>query len=375
MRVADRRERIAALIDRLFDQAERGDYEIDPETKAELRTVCACTGALGLRELVLVVAIARLFDPGYLPATEKLYQKTHTSPYRKPRGVYPDIRLKLAERGIPFRKDGPLNIAKKADRIDESWAAGSKYPKVAEQVVSLARKMEGMSPSGLEEFATAVHACLLEEAERVEALSVEAVPEADPGRLFALCAKLIREAVAGGNTPHRIVGYALEAYHEELATRVEVLGVEDSAWSTNTTGQKPGDIFERLQDGTLVQVYEVTVKGFGAERVSDSYESVKEYDRQVGSDTTEITVLCRREDAHPDTVGGINPLGYLGKLEYQNVAYHFVEIHGWVLSRLLEMPPAARLRFYAKLSSYVRDPSTKEVVKTVWRDAHERLFS
>jgi hypothetical protein len=209
----------------------------------------------------------------------------------------------------------------------------------------------------------------LREASRVAALTVEASPQSDPQYLYELCADLMDEVPDGGNTPQRIVGLLMEAYHDELQTGLVVQGHLDSASVTSTTSKKPGDITEEQLDGTVLAVYEVTVKPFGAQRVGESYDTVCRYGEEVGAPIHEVTVVCRQADVHPNAVVGDEPSAlYLGKVEYQDVTYHFVDIYEWTIGQLSRMPADARLGFHEKLSDYVADPNTSESVKVCWAE-------
>ncbi|MDP9437900.1 MAG: hypothetical protein M3P49_04010 [Actinomycetota bacterium] len=358
MSVIGRNARVTALMESLFERASER-VEVNPITEAELEELFS-TSVWGFREILLVIVIARLLDSSYRASTA-FYSC-------KPRALYEGpIRAELLKRGIPHRKSGPLNIAKATIGINDQWAAQRSPAKVAATVVRLVRKIEDMSSAQLETFAAVVHGRLLAEASRVESLKVEARPEADPGRLYGLCRALIDEEPDAGNTPQRIVGYLMQSFHEELQTGLKVEGHEDRASVTSTTSKKPGDINEEQLDGTLAHVYEVTVKPFGPDRMRESYETVRDYDRSAGTETLEVLVICRREDRHPDADEGSGAPPYLGKVEHQDLTYHFIDLYSWMMAELLTMTPAARLAFYGRLDAYISDPNTSERVKRLWR--------
>jgi hypothetical protein len=214
-------------------------------------------------------------------------------------------------------------------------------------------------------FAIALHARFLEEATRVAKLVVEAMPESDPQNLYEISRHLIDRVPDGGNTPQRIVGLLMQTYHEELQTGIQVEGYLDSASVTSTTSKKPGDVTEEQLDGTVLTVYEVTVKHFGAQRVSESYDTLDTYNRNTGSSLREVIVICRHEDVHEDAHFDDSDT-YLGKVEYQDVTYFFVEIYEWIAGQLLRMPADARLGFHSRFADYVSDPNTSEKLKRAW---------
>jgi hypothetical protein len=361
--VATRDDEVTALLDRLFARAEGGRYAADAAVEADLDHLFSM-GAWGFREILLVVAIARLRDPDYRASTG-FYDCNPRALYEGP------IRAALRARRVPHMKSGPLNVAKASKGINQEWAAQRRPKGAGERVVRLVDRMERASAEELEDIAVAALARFLRAAAQAAALAVEAQPEADPARLYSFCERLIDEAPDAGNTPQRVVGLLLQSYHEQLQTGVQVSGHEDRASVTSTTGKKPGDILEAQADGTLLSVYEVSVKTFGEARVIDCHESIRAYCERTGADVPEVTVVCRREDRHPGAAAATVSALHLGTLAFHGLTFHFVNIYEWVMAQLLRMPPDARLAFYAGLGEYVADPSTAEGVKRCWKALHE----
>jgi len=352
--------RVRDVMSRLFAKAEAGEYTVDPRAQRQLEEVFRTT-SWGFREILLVVVVARLLDGSYRASTA-LYDCN-------PRALYEGPMVdELRARGIPHRKSGPLNIAKAARGLDDAWAAQRRPRAVAQRVVELVRYIESLSRDELENFAVVVHARFMDEATRVADLFVEAEPASDAAFLFHMCRRLVDEAPDAGNTPQRIVGLLMRAYHDELQTGLRVGGYEDRASVTSTTSKKPGDVTEEQLDGTIVAVYEVTVKPFAEQRVRESYDTVRAFDALSSTSTAEVIVICRREDVHPDAAD----LGATGlcvsRLDFQDLTYLFVDIYGWMMSKLISLPPDARRHFHEQLSAYVQDINTSETVKRVWAE-------
>lgn len=362
MSTADRSARVAALMEAFFEQASRNDHTPNERWMSGLEALFSIT-VWGFREILLVIVVARTLDGGY-KASEAFYDC-------KPRALYEGpIRNELRERRIPHRRSGPLNVAKAAIGINNQWAAQRSPKWAADLVVRFVEEIESMPERELEDFAIALHGRFLAESERVADMTLEVSPEADPEFLHTLCSRLISEAPDGGNTPEHIVELSLRAYHEELRTGVEVVGHGGRASISGARGKTLGDIVERQADGNIVHAYEVTVKAFGEERVRDSYEAIKAFDLKEGVKTSEIMVLCREQDAHPESAAAIEGSGYLGKLAHRDLTYHFVEIHNWLLFQILRMTPAARVSFHKKLDKYVSDFNASETVKQLWNKLH-----
>jgi len=362
MTVSQRNTQITSIMADFFSQASKDNYKID-QTNAETLEPLFQTDAWGFREILLVIAIARLIDNKF-QASKALYEYNPRSLYEGP------IRSALLSTHIPHRKSGPLNIAKAAVAINKQWAAQRRPSNIALHLVMVVERIEKMSVDQLKKFTLDLHARFLQEASRIADLSVETEPEADPNYLFSLCEKLIKEVPDAGNTPQRITGLLLEEYHLGFDSGIKILGHEDRASVTSTTSKKPGDIMEQLADDTIATCYEITVKPFNKARLIESYDTVNQYNNEHGSEISEVIVICRKQDAHPEITPGTVNSFYLGKVEYQNMTYHFIDIFEWIISQLLRMTPISRLNFFEKLKQYINDPNTAEKVKVFFMQWH-----
>lgn len=364
MTPSERNIQVRSILERYFERAAQTSvYPEDVDTKELLDSVFG-TIVWGYREILLVIVIAKLLDNRY-SASRAFYSCNPRPLFEGP------IREVLLERGIPHRKSGPLNVAKAAIGINEQWAAQRRPVDVAKNVVALVNKIEKFSPDDLERFAINLHVRFLSEAQRVAELTVDTSPEADPAYIYCIAIRLIREVPDSGNTPQRIIGLLLETYHEDIQSGLKVTGHHDRASTTNTTSKKPGDIIEEQLDGTIIQVFEVTVKPFRSQRIVESYQAVRVFDESAETKTTEIIVLCRDLDIPEDVVGTTDNDYYFGKVEYKDITYHFIDIYLWIVSQVLRMTPDARLAYIAALSSYIGDPNTSEALKVLWREVHQ----
>lgn len=324
------------------------------------RSLAAVTASKsrGLRELLLIVVVARLMDPTFCASRD--YAAC------SPRGLYPGIKQALAASGIPHGKDGALNVAKGNPPIDRQWASARDDKRAADEVVRLVGGLEGMNPSEVRELGAQLAKRLLLEATRVADLNVTISPSADPDWLATASRLLIEQAPDRGNTPQVIAGLLLEAKAAALESPVSVDGIGDAACVTTSTSNKLGDLCVLDTRGEPLMAYEVTVKPFGSERVTDCTTAIHDYSAASGSPVTEMTVLCRPEDLHPSATGGDGRSAYLGTVDDQDVRYRFVDLFEWIRLELLGMPPVARAGFHLALSSHVNDPNTAEGVKVAW---------
>ena len=76
------------------------------------------TSIWGHREIILTIIMARLLDPKF-KASKNFYACNPRSIFEQP------IRKALREYGIPHRKSGPLNVAKKDEKLKIKTAAES----------------------------------------------------------------------------------------------------------------------------------------------------------------------------------------------------------------------------------------------------------
>jgi hypothetical protein len=362
MNPTERDIKVAKLMEDLISEAKKGNYEDSPDFVSDLEKLFSTT-AWGFREITLVIGIASLLFDDY---------KASTGFYScNPRPLYEQsIRNILIKYKIPHRKSGPLNVAKATQGINSEWAAQRRPKEIAESVVNLVNLIERYSKDEIRNLMIALVKRLLDEATRVENIKVETDPKEDPIFLFKVCKRLIDEATDGGNTPQRIIGYLLEAYHDSLNTGIIVSGHEDRASTTNTTSKKPGDIQEESLNEGIISIFEVTVKPFNEQRINDSFESVIEYDKSHGTNTQSVLVICRRQDC-PQDMETLNLNYYLGKIEKGHVSYYFIDIYEWIMAKLISIPAKARMKFHSSLNEYISHPNTSEKVKLLWKKLHE----
>lgn len=363
MSIIDRNKKVQEFLEQYFDQSSE-PQTLSEDLKKDIEDVFKTT-AWGFREILLVIVIAKYLNPDY-KASSAFYQCNPRALYEGP------IRTELLKHKIPHKKSGPLNVAKAALGINEQWAAQRRPAAIAEKIVTLVKYIEEADSQELLSFAGYLIWRFEKEASRVEALALETKPESDPKFLFNLTKEMIAKVPDGGNSPQKIVGLLLLSYHEDLQTGLKVAGYEDSASVTNTTSKKPGDITEELLDGTVAKVYEVTTKPFGNSRVEESFDALAQYSASSGTKIEEVIVICRREDVHPELVSEAEDTLYFGKLEYQNITYHFIDIFDWIMSQIIRMSVDARITFYLKLQEYISNPNTSEKVKLFWREYHNQ---
>lgn len=363
--VEERNNRIIEIMNRLCKKASTTEHSDDKKFSDKIEQLFN-SNVWGFREVVLTIAVAML-DKNDFPnfkASVDFYACNPRAIYEQP------MKTVLIEKNLPHRQSGPLNVAKGQHNLDEEWISKrskSDQP-TCRAAVDLIRLMESSSDF-IEPIGISIIRHLLTEKKELKRLDVEINPTSEPNFLFHVCAKLIITATDGGNTPQRICGYLLESFHKSMQTNIIVTGSNDSASTTSTTSKKPGDVNEETADGTILNVYEITVKPFNESRARDSYNCIMTYNSEHNTNLNEIIVICRPEDCHPD-MQSTDLKGTMGSYLYKGIYYRYWNIFEWLSFTLQHTPPDGREMFYTELNNYISDINTSQTVKVCWKKLH-----
>ena len=345
-----RNTRVTAYLKEIYSMAQNTQTQIKPSEYSLLLLEVFNSKTISYREIVLTSLVAKYLDKNF---------NSHTNFY----GCKP-IKDFLIDHGFPCTKSGPLNIAK-ASNIDEAWTSQREPKEDAEKTMILCDAISGNDSSLRHNLSLYLMRLYMSKAKEMEKLAVDIKPASDPLVLHNLCIKLIEQAPDAGNTPQRIAGYLLIAQHEAMRTGLIVSGATDSASTTSTTSQKPGDINEEHTDGTILCVYEITIKPFNYRRILDSYDCVKNYNAMHDSTINEIIVICRKQDC-PSEMFSLSTNLCMGTYDYQDIRYYFWNINEWISFTLQHMNISAREKFFELLNNYINDSNTHEAVKIAW---------
>lgn len=361
----DRNNKIAAYLQRLYEVARNSEYNTEKNMYFDLLTDIFESSTISYREIVLVSLIGRELDDTF---------RANTGFYKcNPRGIYDQGPIKdfCIEKGFPHTKSGPLNIAK-ASNINDEWTSQRNDKQNAIKVVNLIKLIDEGTPKLRYDLGIDLLRKYIAAADYVNRLTVTIEPSGDPVYLANICKKMIDSAADTGNTPQRIVGYLLSSYHATMNSGIIVSGAEDSASATSTTSNKPGDINEELSDGTILKVYEITVKKFDLTRIKDSYDCISKYNNNFHSEIKEVIVVCRKQDC-PSNISEAGSSGFfLGFYTYQEVIYYYLNIYDWISQLLVHMTSLARESFYSRLNDYINSTNTHENVKRAWNKLHRK---
>lgn len=361
----ERNSKIAAYLQRLYEAALNSEYDTEKDMYFDLLTDIFESSIISYREIVLVSLVGRELDDAF---------RANTGFYKcNPRGIYDQGPIKefCIEKGFPHTKSGPLNIAK-ASNINDEWTSQRDDKENAIKVVKLIKLIDEGTSKLRYDLGVDLLRKYIAVAAYVNRLAVTIEPSGDPVYLANICKTMIDSAPDSGNTPQRIAGYLLLSYHAAMNSGIIVSGAEDSASTTSTTSNKPGDINEELPDGTILKVYEITVKKFDLTRIIDSYDCISKYNNYFHSEIKEVIVICRKQDC-PSNISGASSSGvFLGFYEYQDVIYYYLDIYDWISQLLVHMTSLARESFYSRLNDYINSANTHENVKLAWNALHRK---
>lgn len=352
---ADRNRLVETIVSSRLDNAARNGLPqgVPPLVQAALDKLFD-TSAYGYREVVLTCVAAWEAGIDFDPRAN-FYECNPRSIFEK------GVRPALLAHGIPHMKSGPLNVAKSIKSLNVEWAKGKKFEFAALAAVAL---LEWMLESPKEHKARRamvfdlMAARLLGEAKRLESYAAAPREDMTLPETHALLTRFIAQAPDAGNTPQKIVGLTLHELHRSSDRTVFDGG---KACETNLTAKKPADAWVENADGSILNLYEITVKPIDMNRIDDSVDSVLAH----GKGQNEVVWLCRMpSDAKPLTLSDARTL------EHKGVRNAFVDLSDWLLAALEIIGAHGRSRLLAAVTGYVAEASTSENTKRVWRALH-----
>lgn len=281
-----------------------------------------------------------------------------------PRSVFEKgIRPVLKLHRIPTGASPPLNVAKNVQVIDEKWAEGRKPEDAALAAVDYIRRINRHwdNVALRSDLILMFIQRLIEFSDEVAALDVSFEPSADDAPI-SIASRLSLFAVDfpdGGAVPQFLVGKILEGLRSEDTAFASVQGAEFSVFETNTTSNKPSDVWEVFLDGTLGNLYEVTCKKVDYERLDAAVESLAKLN--IGS--LPITFVCRL----PEDVASL-PVDFCC-VHHRGVKFQFVDIRRFIEIGFVLLTPPKRAWLVEEVSQFVADPSRRTKTKRGWLSA------
>lgn len=358
MKPKDRDAFVAQSLTDYIRRARAGEGPASDRYKSERKILDALVpiGTDGFRGITLTAIMGKLVREDINTGTE--FDSIN------PRGVFEKgIRPVLQQHRIPTGASAPLNVAKNVQVLDEKWAEGRKPESAARAAVEYIRLINRhwADPAHRDDLIMMLIQRLIEYADEVAAHDVEFAPidEVPP---IAFGRRLARFALAspeGGSVPQFIVGALLAALRSDDTSYKGLEGAEASVFGTNSTSNKPADLWDRLADGALGNLYEVTCKTVDITRLEAAFDSYS----KLGLPATPITFVCRvPEDCssltHEDAV-----------VVHRGLPFQFVDIRQLIIVSTLLLSPEKRGSVMTTISDFIANPSRSVKTKRAWADA------
>lgn len=236
--------------------------------------------AQGFRGVVATAIAGMYWDPSYDPLNQ-FYQC-------KPRALFEGPIYNVFSGRIPCGKSDPLNVAKNAYVLDESWAAGKKPAWAALAAVEFLKLLKKSPQAEKETLIDFFFFELVQYAKSVKNYPVE-VPKSNELSNIQIANNLIKfclEFPESGTIPQKVIAILLEAAFSTQESTVQ--GANESVFGTNTTSKKPADIWIETA-GEVGTLYEITVKGVNKKRLDDALQHVI----NLKLSTLPLVFICR----------------------------------------------------------------------------------
>ena len=232
-----------------------------------------------------------------------------------PRAIFEKgIWYALQDNDIPCGLSDPLNVAKNIQQLDEAWATGKRPQSAALAAVNFLRMVVSADETKRSKLIDYFFYRLLAYAKEISNFNVVNIEPSSVSRQ-AIGSRLIEFTLAypeSGNSPQLLVYQLLKCVYER--SDIQVKGGDGSVFGTNTTSNKPADLWTQI-DGVEINLYEVTVKKVDKKRLDDNLSSL----RSTGHLDKTVTFICRL----PEDVSELEIKG--GNYSYKGKCYDFVD--------------------------------------------------
>jgi hypothetical protein len=281
-----------------------------------------------------------------------------------PRSIFEQgIRPVLKRNRIPTGASAPLNVAKNIQVLDEKWAEGRKPESAALAAVDYIRRVNRHWPDVAmrDDLIMMFLQRLIAYADEVAAHDVDLAP-IDGVVPIVLAKRLAQFALSfpeGGSMPQFVAGALLAETRSTDGEYAPIGGVEASVFGTNSTSNKPADLWEKLTSGPLANLYEVTCKAVDVERLNAAVDSFAKLELP----TTPITFVCRV----PEDCGTLNLVE--GALTFRGVPFQFLDFAAFVETTFVMLTAAKQLAALERVAAFVADPARAVKTKAGWAKA------
>jgi hypothetical protein len=281
-----------------------------------------------------------------------------------PRSIFEKgIRPILKQHRIPTGASAPLNVAKNIQVLDEKWAEGRKPETAALAAVDYIRRVNRhwADAAMRDDLIMMFLQRLLAYAAEVASHDVDLAP-IDGIVPIILAKRLAGFALAfpeGGSMPQFVAGALIAEARSTDTDFAPIGGVEASVFGTNSTSNKPADLWETLSNGDFANLYEVTCKPVDTERLDAAVDSFA----KLGLPTTAITFVCRvPEDCLTLVLAD-------GAIIHRGVPFQFLDFAAFVETIFVMLTPVKQLATLERVALFVLDPARAVKTKSAWASA------
>lgn len=313
-------------------------------------------GTDGFRGVTLTAIMGKMVRADINPSTE--FSSIN------PRSIFEQgIHPVLKKHRIPTGASAPLNVAKNIQVLDEKWAEGRKPETAALAAVDYIRRINrhwadvAMRDDLIMMFLQRLVAYATEVASNdVELAPIEGIVP------LVLAKRLVAFALAypeGGSMPQFVMGALLAAARSSDSDYGVFQGTDASVFGTNSTSNKPADLWELLASGGFGNLYEVTCKQVNTERLDAAVDSFA----KLGVPNTPITFVCRV----PADCGTLDLKD--GAIEHRGVPFQFLDFAALVEATFVMLTASKRVDVFEKIAGFVADPARQLKTKRGWATA------
>jgi len=275
-----------------------------------------------------------------------------------PRSIFEEgIWYALQENGIPCGKSDPLNVAKNANQLNEDWAQGRRPQAAAMAVVKFLRLVVGSNKAKRARLIDYFFFRLWSYAQDISVYQLAKVDATNISRQAA-GSRLVEFTLKypeSGNLPQYLIAQLLLRLFQ--ASKIEVVGGDESVFGTNTTSKKPADIWLEV-DGVQTNLYEITVKPVSKKRLDDSLDAL----RSTGHLNHSVTFICRMDlDVRDLDVRE-------GSFQYKGKRFDFIDYRPFCLSLCALLSDEEFSTILKNIAAFVQDKNISMKTKSGWNE-------
>ena len=275
------------------------------------------------------------------------------------KGIWPILK----EFRIPTGASAPLNVAKNVQVLDEKWAEGRKPEDAARAAVDYIRRVNRhwADPDFRDDLIMMFLQRLLAYAQEVGShdIALTELGGIPPLSLGLKLADFVCDFPEGGSIPQFVVGVLLDLMRRNDADYESVEGLDASVFGTNTTSNKPADLWERMADESFGNLYEVTCKRVDQTRLNAAVDSFV----QLEQPNAPITFVCRM----PEDVTSLELEN--GIVVVRGMTFQFIDITTFISTICVLLGDRKRTEAIGRIANFVSDPSRRIKTKQGWAKA------